>query len=65
MISALFNTVGNSILLAEGKNPCLDIGESSDPNSRMCLEKGGTRGWLEKLGCQKSDPGKSEPELVP
>lgn len=59
MINALFNIVGNLILLAQGKNPCLDIGESSDPNRKMCFEKG-----LEKLGCQKSDPAKSEPEFL-
>lgn len=28
------------------------------------LWEGGTQGWVEKLGCQKSDPGKSEPEPV-
>lgn len=47
MISALFNIAGNLILLAQGKNPCLDIGESSDPSRKMCFEKGWKAGMSE------------------
>lgn len=62
MISALFNIAGNLILVAQGKNPCLDIGESSDPNRKMCFEKGEHR--VGKLGCQKSDPGQAKPVFL-
>lgn len=51
MISALFNIIGNLILLAQERNPCLEMGKSSNPNRRICVEKGeDTRAGLEKFG---------------
>lgn len=56
MISALFNVGGNSILLAQGRNPCLAIGESSDPSRRKCFEKGALRAGLKSWDVRNQIP---------